>query len=485
VSIVQGGTTNQAYVTSRVPINAPRFARSIFSTSGATNEFAGTRAVRVYCEKVHLFSAGLIVKHDIFMKGNNVYVDSFDSSDPTKSTDGHYDPAKYRGDKGDVATNGGLLDEVGVGNANIFGKLHTGPGCPVTLGPGGGVGTHAYQASSPGTIQEGYLLEDSNFTFPTTDLPSTVGVVSPPSGSIIVASNYFTTNMTTTAVYPSPPPAGGVVTNNVYVTSPSYPPPPNEWVTTNSVSLTTAFVPVPIPADLTTNIYTTNVTVSSFPGPGVDYIGGVTTNLAKGKGGDTYSYNLVTSRDYTYTAISYTFPSVTYSYTEHPEYTVYYTNTFNQVLSGDSTYVANSLSGNTVVTGQDAVLILPNGLTGVEKVTIMPGASLTVYAGGTSASITGNDWVNKGSFAGSLKIYCAPSVTSVSFAGNGQFVGIIAAPNAELTLSGGGSSVQDYVGSLLCKDLKLNGLYAFHFDEALTKGPPEGRFLVQTWDEVR
>ncbi len=99
-----------------------------------------TRAVRVRLAPSSSFPMGLVAKEEIDLNGNRIYTDSFDSSDPSKSTGGAYDYAK-RQPNGDIATNGELVDQINIGNADIYGSVHTGPGGSVAIGPGGSVGT--------------------------------------------------------------------------------------------------------------------------------------------------------------------------------------------------------------------------------------------------------------------------------------------------------------------------------------------------------
>src|SRR5438045_1973298 len=58
------------------------------------------------------------------LKNQNIVVDSYDSTDPTKSTNGLYDAAK-RQENGDIATDGQLID---AGNAQIHGDVATNAG---------------------------------------------------------------------------------------------------------------------------------------------------------------------------------------------------------------------------------------------------------------------------------------------------------------------------------------------------------------------
>jgi hypothetical protein len=138
-----------------------------------------------------------MVKHSINLKGNGAYFDSYDSSDPTKSSNGLYNSAIYAGDHGDIATDGTSTDgsSVSIANANIYGAVQTGPGCPVSVGSSGGVGTHAWQATNTG-FETGFVLSDANYVFPSISLPQ--GSFPPPVGGYAVTTNI---NLVTTTNY--------------------------------------------------------------------------------------------------------------------------------------------------------------------------------------------------------------------------------------------------------------------------------------------
>jgi hypothetical protein len=74
--------------------------------------------------------------------------------------------------------------------------------------------------------------------------------------------------------------------------------------------------------------------------------------------------------------------------------------------------------------------------------------------------------------------------TSVSMSGNAAFTGVIYAPNAALTLGGGGSNPYDFVGAAIAKTVNMNGHYNFHYDEALAKYGPSKGYVVTTWNEM-
>jgi hypothetical protein len=98
-----------------------------------------SRAIQVTVAPSSAFPIGLVSKNTINLNGNNVYTDSFDSTDPSKSTGGAYDPNKKQ-PHGDIATDSTVIDSIGIGNADIYGTASTGPGGTVTMGPSGSVG---------------------------------------------------------------------------------------------------------------------------------------------------------------------------------------------------------------------------------------------------------------------------------------------------------------------------------------------------------
>ena len=97
------------------------------------------RAVRVRCAVKPAFEAAIVAKRDIVFSGNKIEVDSYDSNDPTHSTtNGLYNKATRKAG-GDVASTEGFIN---VGNAEVKGKLYTGPinAGQYSVGPSGSVG---------------------------------------------------------------------------------------------------------------------------------------------------------------------------------------------------------------------------------------------------------------------------------------------------------------------------------------------------------
>ena len=77
-----------------------------------------------------------------------------------------------------------------------------------------------------------------------------------------------------------------------------------------------------------------------------------------------------------------------------------------------------------------------------------------------------------------------PSNTSIKFGGNGGFIGAIYAPQAILTLSGGGSTDLHFSGACVTRSITINGHYKFHYDEALGATGPESLYVITSWVEL-
>jgi hypothetical protein len=304
--------------------------------------------------------------------GWSMGADSFDSSDPTKSTNGLYDPAKYIGDNADLFANLGIVDSVPAGSAHIFGRVHTSPTTNVpSLGSGGAIGSHSWQLASTG-IEPGWWLQDWAVAASAVSFPDTTGFLTP---------------------------TGGVL------------------VTT--------------------------------------YTGGYRS-----------------------------------------------TNSYDHILWGSNTYtnyyVANDLSGQTIVIGTNVVLAVPNGLNiaGNDSFFLSSGgdilgrtytrAAIVVYSGGGTCSIVGNSLLNW--YSGDFLLCCCSTVTNCAVAGTSSFKGVVFAPATDVSLIGAGNSSFDFTGSIVANSLLLNGNFNLHYDEALSRTvlpptrcvpPPAG--LITWW----
>jgi hypothetical protein len=135
---------------------------------------------------------------------------------------------------------------------------------------------------------------------------------------------------------------------------------------------------------------------------------------------------------------------------------------------------------------------------------VAAGAKVVLY----SAALLHNIYVaGTGTNAGNLQIYLAapsfsggassesrlaedlgvwglPTCKTISFSGNSEFTGTIYAPEAALTLSGGGSSDLDLCGSFVANSVTVTGHFKCHYDEALMRNGPSRGFAVSSWREL-
>jgi hypothetical protein len=141
-----------------------------------------SRTVQVETVDDGVFSAGIIVKEDIDMNGNTLLTDSYQSSNPAKSTLGAYDPAKA-GDKGDVATLAGAGQSVNIGAANIWGHFYSGPAVALQVGASGAVGSVGWQTAGNHGVEPTWWITDFNVSLPDAVAPFTTAWT-PSAGSV-------------------------------------------------------------------------------------------------------------------------------------------------------------------------------------------------------------------------------------------------------------------------------------------------------------
>lgn len=121
------------------------------------------------------FPASMVAKNKLDLNGNNIYSDSFDSTDLTKSTSKLYDSSKRQA-HGDVASNNTVENSVDVGNADIYGAVSVGPGGTVKMGKNGSIGPTFNTSDRADTIQEaqdnGWVRNDFQVDIPDATLPN-------------------------------------------------------------------------------------------------------------------------------------------------------------------------------------------------------------------------------------------------------------------------------------------------------------------------
>ena len=204
-----------------------------------------------------------------------------------------------------------------------------------------------------------------------------------------------------------------------------------------------------------------------------------------------YSYALITG--YTYEQITgYTYSLITgYTFARIDSYTwyntVFTTNvvtiTYDIVLDTGK-YKVDNLNGNVLVRGQATLLADNVQITGNNGITINAGAVLKMYVTGASSKIAGNGVINKAGYATNFFYYGLPSNTTLDLSGNGLFIGVVYAPEADYALNGGGHDTTDFIGASVSRTVRMNGHFNFHYDESLGRFGPSRGYLVQSWNEI-
>ena len=96
------------------------------------------------------------------------------------------------------------------------------------------------------------------------------------------------------------------------------------------------------------------------------------------------------------------------------------------------------------------------------SIVIDAGAELTVFVAG-SVQLAGNGMINNARRADYNTWVALDSSTSWFINGNGSFIGIVYAPNATVSFTGGPG---DASGAIMAKNIRFLGDTQFHYDEA-------------------
>jgi len=154
--------------------SAPPFYASAGGQEVATAQPAPVvRRVFVQTRNTPIFAVAMAAIGQINLNGNNIATDSFDSGDPNYSVNGQYPLGvlSKTKDNGTVVTLATLVNSLSVGNADIKGKVKTGPSGTVTIGSQGSVGSKTWVEGGNNGIEPGYSSDDFNVEFPSVQLP--------------------------------------------------------------------------------------------------------------------------------------------------------------------------------------------------------------------------------------------------------------------------------------------------------------------------
>lgn len=193
---------------------------------------------------------------------------------------------------------------------------------------------------------------------------------------------------------------------------------------------------------------------------------------------------------------------VTIPWQTAPITTIYVTNTTTKGHTTTVTVTSTTAhdfttSGYYIINDSDAIIVEP-GVTvnlDVKGLSFSPSAiqihggtanSGTAYVyldGPTSVGIAGNTAIDASNRPENLWYFGLPSLTSVTYSGDSTFVGVIYAPEADLTLNGGGGNI-GLIGASTTKTVTMNGHYNFHYDEWLSTLSPSRGYIPFSWQEL-
>jgi hypothetical protein len=106
----------------KLTLRVQRFVDNLFTSEGNTPH--ASRRLEAVVAPVSSFEQAIFSVGSVNLNNQNIVVDSYDSRDAAKSTDGLYDVTK-RQQNGNIATDGTLID---AGNAHIYGDVATNSG---------------------------------------------------------------------------------------------------------------------------------------------------------------------------------------------------------------------------------------------------------------------------------------------------------------------------------------------------------------------
>jgi hypothetical protein len=139
---------------------------------------------------------------------------------------------------------------------------------------------------------------------------------------------------------------------------------------------------------------------------------------------------------------------------------------------GSATYIEVHVTGDITVVGGSQIVVAP-------------GVSATIYFDG-NVDVAGNGIINSNNQPNDLHLYGVQPIDSssrsVHLGGNGQITATVYAPNADVTVNGGGSSGHVF-GSIVGKTVTMTGVTNLHYDEASGASGMINNYKIVSWFE--
>jgi len=139
---------------------------------------------------------------------------------------------------------------------------------------------------------------------------------------------------------------------------------------------------------------------------------------------------------------------------------------------GSPTYIEIHVAGDISVAGG-------------AQVVVQPGVSATIYFDG-NIDVSGVGIINSNNQPNDLHLYGVQPIDSssrtVHLGGNGSITATVYAPNADVTINGGGSSGHVF-GSIVGKTVTMTGVTNLHYDEASGASGMINNYKIVSWFE--
>jgi hypothetical protein len=143
---------------------------------------------------------------------------------------------------------------------------------------------------------------------------------------------------------------------------------------------------------------------------------------------------------------------------------------------------ANTNTPSLVVNGNAILYLKASTAISVQVggfIKINPGASLTMYVEGTTATINGGGIINGNGNPANFSYIGLPGNTTFALSGTSAFYGTINAPQAALAVSGSSTAIY---GAAIVKTYTGNTAAGFHYDECLAV--TSGLLTITSWVEL-
>jgi len=138
-------------------------------------------------------------------------------------------------------------------------------------------------------------------------------------------------------------------------------------------------------------------------------------------------------------------------------------------VSGHVTLILTALPGDWAI-----------NLTGGDGLTLAANSSLVIYTAG-NVKIAGNGVLNHNPSPASFQLWGTDTgAQNIHIAGNGALIGVVYAPNADVTINGNGN----VMGSVVANNITVTGNAQFHYDESLANWGANNPYGIVRWREL-